>query len=226
MRSPAMTGFNPGEANDAVHGASEAIGTRTPVDPATPRLCEDDISTASSSPFTTPRHLTKHVPESPPQAPRSNKLTPMMEALRADSPALVHKALKMNSDAAWEPLWDHKAEPPLCFAVRNLCSAAVVSILLHNKADPAATDEFGKCVADHLRSRFKSPHYVDAGEVAKLLNVELASVTTQTPDIEFGHGQLPPWARPCAHLPWVSSWPPLPPVVLVSSCPPPLVAVP
>jgi len=46
----------------------------------------------------------------------------------------VTTALEVDPEAAGEPFWDQHAEPPLCAAVRLMCGAEIVSILLKHGA--------------------------------------------------------------------------------------------
>jgi hypothetical protein len=59
----------------------------------------------------------------------------------------VHEALKLNSDAATEPFWEHKCEIPLHYAVRSACSPEIVKLLLDSRASIESTDMRGRTAA-------------------------------------------------------------------------------
>jgi hypothetical protein len=118
---------------------------------------------------------------SPPPAPKAeSRITPLMQALRANSIKLTREALLADPDAASLPFWDHKTEPPICFAVRNRCSSTIIRLLLEYGADAECRDIHGQSPANiltALRSTESVPICsADMSEVERMLNVSSAKM--------------------------------------------------
>jgi len=75
-----------------------------------------------------------------------------MRALQANSFQRVQAALDADPEAVLFPFWEHNVEPPLCCAVRLLCDAPIVELLLERGALLDAANVDGKMPLEVLRS--------------------------------------------------------------------------
>jgi hypothetical protein len=73
-----------------------------------------------------------------------------MNALANDSAYEVQKVLKDDPNAAERIFFDHEFEPPLVFATRSGCSAAVMRLLLKCQAPVNASDIYGRPALSYI----------------------------------------------------------------------------
>eukprot|EP00928_Gymnodinium_smaydae_P030616 TRINITY_DN22718_c0_g1_i1.p1 TRINITY_DN22718_c0_g1~~TRINITY_DN22718_c0_g1_i1.p1 ORF type:complete len:405 (+),score=87.38 TRINITY_DN22718_c0_g1_i1:194-1408(+) len=131
--------------------------------PATPRGAESPVACTAPLPLpdvspapATPRRTPVVGDRSPPDVPKGIAKSPLTVALRARRGAArlaaVRAALQEDPEAARCPLWDHEAEPPLCFAVRCGAGADVLEFLLAHGAEVNAIDNTGRTPLELLRA--------------------------------------------------------------------------
>lgn len=154
----------------------------------TPTNDEDNASAilsaamaVDSTPPSTPRQVARCAdPTTPPPAPKMATVPPLMLALVANSAEGVREALVNDSDAASFPFWDHKVEPPLCFALKRKCSAEIIRLLIENGADPEMKDMQGRGPSEILRSirtaKYDPVLYTDIDAIEQILGVGPASL--------------------------------------------------
>jgi hypothetical protein len=109
-------------------------------------------------------------------APKAGPMPPLMRGLRKRSIQDVEAALMAEPEIAKFPFWDHEVEPPLCYAIRHKCSAAIVEMLLKHGADPDCMDSQRRFPADILVSMRPADFSTisDFAAIAELLAVEVA----------------------------------------------------
>jgi hypothetical protein len=135
-------------------------------------LCDTEFG---DTPVSTPRRNNCLAATTPP--PREQMPIPMlMRALQANSAALVQEAIRADPEVSRFPFWDHKFEPPLCFAVRRKCKVEILELLLQHGADLDATDIHGQTPASilkkmHSKQRTSDHEYFSAA--ATLLHANL-----------------------------------------------------
>jgi len=88
----------------------------------------------------------------PPKHQRWAPTPPLMFALIKNDSSAVRAVLDDDPQAAADLFWDHDAEPPLCFAVRQGCNVEIVEALLKNNADAEVIDAKGRTPLSILAS--------------------------------------------------------------------------
>lgn len=103
----------------------------------------------AESPPCTPRNQRVSAPgveNSPPRAPqqRCSAKPRLLRALQHHDVGIVREVLESDGEAANEIFWEQGCEPPICFAIRNLCCPAIIAELLSKGADVNAEDVKGR----------------------------------------------------------------------------------
>jgi hypothetical protein len=162
----------------------ELDSPKAPLDMKEELTSEPLVKAVASVAPSTPRQNSSRFPTTPPAAPRDESMPMLMRALKANSTTLVQNAIEAEPDVARFPFWDHEVEPPLCFAVRQNCSADIIDMLLLHGAELDAKDLQGRSPADILTSmRMVRNASTDFGAIENLLGVpaaELRNITTTT----------------------------------------------
>lgn len=80
--------------------------------------------------------------DTPAPVPKNSAATKpdLLRALTSQSLQAVEQVLADDPDAVNEPFWEQQCEPPLCRAIREGCSPAIVAELLRRGADVDAVD--------------------------------------------------------------------------------------
>jgi len=88
-----------------------------------------------------------------------------------------------DPDSALFPFFDHEVEPPLCYAVKEKCSAEIVRLLLKHGADPEMMNRRNQRPAEILRSMRTAEtsffEYADIDAIEQMLGV----CPTSLPDL-------------------------------------------
>eukprot|EP00930_Biecheleria_cincta_P062319 TRINITY_DN477_c0_g2_i2.p1 TRINITY_DN477_c0_g2~~TRINITY_DN477_c0_g2_i2.p1 ORF type:complete len:382 (+),score=67.44 TRINITY_DN477_c0_g2_i2:70-1215(+) len=138
--------------------ANAASGKHTkPYTGALPPLTQDVWSPAvcarvclampgESAPPSTPNVSSWTNVTTPPGAPNQGEafVNPLVRALLHDSLKEVQLTLESEPDAAFLPIFECNAEPPLCCSVRMGCSEQVVQLLLQHGARVDVEDRHGQ----------------------------------------------------------------------------------
>jgi len=107
-------------------------------EPMTPRAVERSVPGTPRKSLPAAAHCT-FTP--PPLVPKSRNQRPLLlQALQKNDTNLVCSVLHHSPEFASEPFWDHDCEPPLCCAVRLLCSPSIIELLLEYGASNDTTD--------------------------------------------------------------------------------------
>lgn len=119
--------------------------------PAGPALCQTPPQTPRGG---RPENLT-------PCAPKKEAAPCLLQAFCSDSLEKVRAVIASDPEAAWTPLWEQDAEPPLCCAARHACSPQIVELLLEAGADVNAVDSKGRTPLALLRLAESRPAQTD-----------------------------------------------------------------
>lgn len=162
------------------------LGTSLAAEPSTPRAMVEQ-----QTPPCTPRkgkaQMSKKL--SPPPAPREASLPPLLRALHWDSAQEVQRLLTEDPKAALEPFWDHRAEPPLCAAVRLECSVEICRLLLQHSADIDGMDMRGRSALAILAETTPAGSSAWEANAGFEINVLAGSVTVQDPAAQTPYTQ-------------------------------------
>lgn len=176
-----------------------------------------DSDVALATPPSTPRTSAEDsaVCRTPPVAPRRSKRPPLLTALMNRNFDAVEQALQEEPESAGTPFWNHDVEPPLCAAVRLLCSAEIISLLLAYGAEVNGEDFHGRTPLMVLRSSrleaaqtslvsgFESIAVAEALVDAGATDAANDGVMIDTPWMQAS-AQLPAESEGGFYLPWAS----------------------
>lgn len=118
----------------------------------------------------------------PPNHQRPAPMPPLMLALIRKDYLAVRASLEEDPQAAIDLFWDHDAEPPLCFAVRQGCNVEIIEALLQSGADPEVLDAKGRTPLSVLASLDSMPSMSSLAKVCMDLPWAAASLSAVNDD--------------------------------------------
>mmetsp|Transcript_13712 Transcript_13712/g.27040 ORF Transcript_13712/g.27040 Transcript_13712/m.27040 type:complete len:356 (+) Transcript_13712:52-1119(+) len=143
----------PKAASAGGSGIEDSLGRQEAVDHS--RMAACSAAPIGHLPLWTPAKRTHTADASNPRAvSRPGQRPLLMEALQRNNKEGVACILKDDPQAAYEPFWDHEAEPPLCCATRCGCDSSIVEALLRHGADVEVLDARGRTPLTILSSTF------------------------------------------------------------------------